>query len=382
MRLRSRRTLTLSLATLLATASAAASTAPASALPTRAPIATRLGLTLAQFVHAHPTFPGVAVAVRAPGLAWSGAAGLADRSSRTPLTTAAPFRIASVTKTFTAAAILRLVENGKLTLDDPIGQHLSSYTVALLRHGGYDVSAIRVRNLLQHTSGLHDYADDPAYQTFVLSHPRHRWTRAEQLRFAVNHGKPLFPPDTDFHYTDTDYILLGEILERVTGRGLAAAYRTLLGFNRLGLHHTYLETLEPTPAHTRTRAHQYLGATDTAGFDPSFDLYGGGGLVSTVDDLARFYRALINGHVYKNAATLRTMLGNPRSRHPSDLGMGIFAESVGQETCLHHDGFWGTTVLHCPHTDVTIAITVNQAEDFDTAIQQLEATVLQIVNRT
>ena len=174
MRLRSRRTLTLSLATLLATASAAASTAPASALPTRAPIATRLGLTLAQFVHAHPTFPGVAVAVRAPGLAWSGAAGLADRSSRTPLTTAAPFRIASVTKTFTAAAILRLAENGKLTLDDPIGQHLSSYTVALLRHGGYDVSAIGVRNLLQHTSGLHDYADDPAYQTFVLGHPRHR----------------------------------------------------------------------------------------------------------------------------------------------------------------------------------------------------------------
>jgi D-alanyl-D-alanine carboxypeptidase len=112
---------------------------------------------------------------------------------------------------------------------------------------------------------------------------------------------------------------------------LAAAYRALLSFDRIGLDHTYLETLEPTPAQAKMRGRQYLGTTDTAGFDPSFDLYGGGGLVSTVDDLARFYRALLGGHVFKKAATLRTMLGKPRSAHVSDLGRGILAESVGQE---------------------------------------------------
>jgi D-alanyl-D-alanine carboxypeptidase len=283
-----------------------------------------------------------------------------------------------VTKTFTAAAILRLAEEDKLSLDDPIARHLSPATVALLRHGGYDVDAIRVRHLLQHTSGLYDYAEDPAYQTFVVSHPRHRWTRAEQVRFAINHGKPLARPGTSFHYADTGYVLLGEMLERLNGHGLAAAYRTLLHFNQLGLADTYLETLEPKPPSAKERAHQYLGTIDMTGADPSFDLYGGGGLVSTVNDLARFYSALLDGHVFAKPATLRTMLGSPRRPGISGLGMGIFAVSVGQETCWHHDGFWGTTVIHCPRSKVTIAITVNQASSFDTATQQLEAQVLRL----
>src|SRR5206468_13081783 len=121
---------------------------------------------------------------------------------------------------------------------------------------------------------------------------------------------------TDFHYSDTGYVLLGEILERQTGHSLAGAYRSLLGLDRLGLLHTYLETLEPTPAQATPRAHQYLGTTDTAGFDPSFDLYGGGGLVSTVNDLTRFYRARFGCPVCKNPRKRRTMLGNPRSTRP------------------------------------------------------------------
>ena len=88
---------------------------------------------------------------------------------------------------------------------------------------------------------------------------------------------------------------------------------------------------------------------DTARFDPSFDLYGGG-LVSTVDDLTRFYRALLGGHVFTKSATLRTMLGNPRQSGTGGLGMGIFADSIGQAACWHHDGFWGTSVLHCPRS--------------------------------
>ncbi len=76
------------------------------------------------------------------------------------------------------------------------------------------------------------------------------------------------------------------------------------------------------------------------------------------------------------------MLGNPRLPGISGLGIGIFAESIGQTACWHHDGFWGTTVIHCPSSDVTIAITVNQATDVDTAIHQLDAAVLRLVNRT
>jgi CubicO group peptidase (beta-lactamase class C family) len=100
----------------------------------------------------------------------------------------------------------------------------------------------------------------------------------------------------------------------------------------------------------------------------SLDLYGGGGgLVSTVDDLTRFYRALLGGRVFAKPATLQTMLGKPHSTRLSGLGMGIFAESVGRASCWHHDGFWGITVLHCPGARVTIAISVNQANNFGAA---------------
>jgi D-alanyl-D-alanine carboxypeptidase len=130
------------------------------------------------------------------------------------------------------------------------------------------------------------------------------------------------------------------------------------------------------------RAHQYYKRLDATAFDPSFDLYGGGGLVSTVDDLARFYRALLDGKVFEKSATLRTMLGKPNPRRVADLGMGIFSNRVGGrsgEDCWAHSGFWGTTVIDCPASNVTLALTVNQAEGFDVPSQQLLATILRLV---
>jgi CubicO group peptidase (beta-lactamase class C family) len=138
--------------------------------------------------------PGVALGVISPRLRWVGAAGHDALGSGEALQPDAGFRIASVTKTFTSAAILRLGESGRLGLDDPIIDRLSSATASMLRRGGYDVHAIRIRDLLTHTSGLYDYASDPAFVSYVLAHGRHRWTRREQVRFAMSHGKPYAPP--------------------------------------------------------------------------------------------------------------------------------------------------------------------------------------------
>src|SRR5690348_7860103 len=143
---RSRPAIALSMAVIVLAALLPTQAAPAHA----AGRAARLNHLLHRFARAHPSFPGVALAVRAPRLRWAGAAGVADRATRRPLRANAGLRIASVTKTFTAAAILRLAENGELSLDDPIARHLSPATIALLRSGGYDVDAIHVRNLLQH----------------------------------------------------------------------------------------------------------------------------------------------------------------------------------------------------------------------------------------
>jgi D-alanyl-D-alanine carboxypeptidase len=195
----------------------------------------------------------------------------------------------------------------------------------------------------------------------------------------MTHGKPLFAPGTEYHYSDTGYILLGEMLERLTGRHLAAAYRALLRLDRLGLDNTYLETLEPRPARAEPRAHQYLGTVDATAVDPSFDVYGGGGYVSTVDDLARFYRALVGGRVFAKPATLRTMLGKPRPVRAGDLGLGIVAIPIAGETCFGHGGFWGVLAVHCPRSGVTIATTVNQRIGFEAPSLRLQSAVLRLV---
>ncbi len=344
---------------------ALALTGGAAGAPSSPPTPAELQAALTSFSAAHPTYPGVALAVLAPRLAWSGAAGHDALGSKTPLDRRAGFRIASVTKTFTAAAILRLVEQGRVGLDDPISKHVAPASLAALRADGYDVDAIRVRHLLMHSSGLYDYASDPTFVAYVLTHGGHDWTRLEQVRYAMAHGKPYAPPGQEFHYSDTGYVLLGEILERRTGRGLAEVYRNLLGFEQLGLAATYLESRELRPRGARARAHQYYETVDSTAFDPSFDLYGGGGLVSTVDDLARFERALVGGKVFDRPATLRTMLGKPSPKSVADAGMGIFSVPLEGQTCWGHSGFWGAAVVHCPSSGVTLAISVNQGKDFE-----------------
>lgn len=330
---------------------------------------------------ANPGVPGEVVAVRAPGLDVTVAAGLADRAARTPLQPETPFRIASVTKTFVATSVLRLVGRHRIRLDAPITRHLSRATVRTLRRGGYQPARITVRQLLRHTAGLFDYASTDAYDDRNVADPGHHWTRAEQLQFAVDHGKPVAAPGRRYHYSDTAYILLGEIIERTTGRSLAKAVRELVGFRRLGLDRTYWEQLEPAPAGAAPRAHQYYDDFDNSVLDASHDLYGGGGLVSTVGDLTRFYRALFHGKVVHDRALLRAMTKVPRSNRASGAGMGIFRVDVDGETCFEHPGYWGTDALYCPRLDLTIVRTTNQANDTEFDSGPLEAVAADLARR-
>jgi D-alanyl-D-alanine carboxypeptidase len=310
-----------------------------------------------------PSIPGLLLHVEAPsrGVDVSVAAGLDDRVTGARLSPDAGFRIASNTKTFTAAAVLRLVEEGALALDDPIADRLAPETVDTLRAGGYRPDAITVRQLLLHTSGVYDYGRDLAYQAAVNADPARHWTRLEQVHWAMDHGRPIGAPGERYAYSDTGYILLGEIAERSSGAPLAQAVRTLLHFDRLALDETYWESLEPAPPGITGRAHQYMGDLDGYGLDPSFDLYGAAGLVSTVDDLSAFYRALLRGELFARPETLATMLRIPASNTGPQAGMGIFRHDVAGVTCWGNAGMWGTFVVTCPDLDVTIAVSIDQA---------------------
>jgi D-alanyl-D-alanine carboxypeptidase len=364
----------------------AAAAAPAPSTPplTAAPTDRRWQDFVDHALAASPGVPGIALTVLAPddGVDESVAAGNGDGTGGMPgtLTPDRPFRIASNTKTFTAAATLRLVEQSAIGLDDPLAERASPDLVELLRQDGYAVDAITIRQLLQHTSGLHDYAEDPNYEAEVIADPSRRWTRADQVGEATRLGDPLGPPGQQFAYSDTDYILLGDVIERSTGKTLGAAYRDLLDLDRLGLRSTWQESIDPVPAGTPARAHQLIADLDSYDADPSFDLYGGGGLVSTTADLAHFYRALLGGAIFRDPATLRAMLEVPATNETSGAASGLFrSDAQEQGPCWSHSGFWGTYVITCPAVDVTVAVSVFQASPtppFDIAALAADAITL------
>lgn len=333
---------------------------------------------------AAPSAPGLMLRVEAPDqdLLWAGAVGLADRAGGVPLEPGMQVRIASNTKTYVAAAVLRLVEQGKVGLDSSVAPYLSPASQAALSGGGYDPARITVRHLLTHTSGLFDYAMSPQYAAAAFGDFSHRWTREEQLGFAVDSGKPVGAPGQQFHYSDTGYILLGELLERATGHPIGQAIRVLLRFDALGIRHTWFETLDTPPADAPVRAHQYIDSVDTYDLDASHDLYGGGGLVSTLEDMALFYRALLRGGVFDRPETLTTMLvvtEQSRSERPGGYAMGIGQGEHGGVVCYGHSGFWGTMARYCPALDLTVVAAVDQASEPTGAMGKLVTAVIERV---
>jgi len=321
---------------------------------------------------AWPQIPGRLLHVLAPGIGvdLEVAAGVADLRTGAPLRPGSRFRIASVTKPFVSAAALRLVEERELSLDAAVAELLPGEYDELLRSGGYDTGAITLRHLLTHTSGIYDFAADAysdaiaeGFTAQVAKDPSRRWTRFEQIEFAVSHGSPYGAPGTVFGYSDTGACLVGEVIERTTGLPMGAAIRELVGYRHLGMTVTWQETIEPEPAELPPLSHQYEGEIDVADMDASVDLYGGGGLMSTCGDLARFFRGLVRGGVFREGATLATMMtrldGLPRAPLTSEdpvsaAAMFLFRADVGDEIWWGHDGYWGTSAYTCPARDVTV----------------------------
>ena len=189
----------------------------------------KLQLVLNAFIVGNPNIPGVMVTFESDQLNihWQGSAGIDNRETNKPIAPEQPLRLASITKTYVAAAILRLMELGKLSLDDPLSEHLSQHQLEILKLGDYRPDNMSIRHLLTHTSGLWDFAQSE-YFGVVGTSPDHRWTRDEQLKFAMDHGEPYGEPGEFYRYSDTGYILLGEIIERRSGLGLAPALRKML----------------------------------------------------------------------------------------------------------------------------------------------------------
>lgn len=319
-----------------------------------------------------PELPSVSAMVEAPliNFRWQSARPGPSASLGSAPDLAAPFRIASITKTFVAATVLRLVETNVLTLEHPVAGLLSNPTQELLAAACHDPSRITIDHLLTHTSGLPDHASLPEYEQAVLAMPAHRWSRAEQLALALQQPPVAAAPGLHARYSDTGYVLLGEIIERATELPLGVAVRHCIDYRSLGLNHTWWEDDEAAPADLPPRMLQRLGAVDATSFDASFDRFGGGGLVSTLGDLVRFASELFRGGVFRQTGTLAAACVVPVcARDPvavlhSRLAMVL---PMGSSWGWGHLGYWGCGVLHCPSLDITVAATVNQPYPSDAA---------------
>lgn len=260
--------------------------------------------------------PGVIVFARHGERTQRLAAGVADRARRTPMRVSDRFRVGSVTKTFVAAVVLQLVDEGKVSLDDTVERWLPG----LVPNG----AAITVRQLLDQTTGLFDYLDDGSVlEPYLAGHSTHAWTPRALVGVATKH--PVhFAPGAKWAYSNTNYIVLGLVVEAATGDTLAHQLAQRL-FGPLGLRHTSLDTSGRIAG---PHAHGYLRAgkgklQDVTRLSPTI-AWAAGAIVSTVGDVAQFYRALLQGRVLR-PATLQAMQATVPMGFPGEsYGLGLW----------------------------------------------------------
>jgi D-alanyl-D-alanine carboxypeptidase len=285
------------------------------------------------------------------------------------------FRVASNTKTYVAATVLRLWEDGQIKLDASIRDYVDPAYLAALDNDGYDTAKITVRQLLSHTSGIADHAQTKEFLQVLETRPDTSWTRAMQMDALVHWTDPVAAPGVKFYYSDDGYCLLGNIVERLTHKPLAVAVHSMLGYEKLGLSATYWETQEPVAPNAGPRAHQFFSGHDTYDWNPSLDMYGGGGIVAAPLDLARFLFNLFEGKVFKRPETLQLMLSKEGLPADSPYRLGIFEYDAGGVKAYGHSGFWGTAAFYVPSQHRAYAFAVTRQDAFKPVFQTLKAAV-------
>lgn len=239
------------------------------------------------------------------GLSGTWVAGVAHASTGAPMTADTPFLSASIGKLFVAATVLSLEDDGLLSLDDPVERWVPTETLAGLPVDGGDAgwTAVTLRLLLAHRSGLPDYFDTEAHPAHDgapgllrvwVEQPDRAWSRAELLYYARQHFTPVGAPGERFHYSDLGYDLLGLAIEGATGQPYAEVVRARL-IDPLGLEHTWYHSQEARPEGIVPYADSFVAAANLAHTPALTGDQAGGGLATTAGDLARFLRGLERG---------------------------------------------------------------------------------------
>jgi CubicO group peptidase (beta-lactamase class C family) len=295
--------------------------------------------------------PGIAVLVARDGqILFQGGYGLADLENKTPVTVKTKFRIGSVTKQFTAAAILKLAEDGKLAIDDPLAKYFPDVVNA---------QTITLRHLLTHTSGLHSFTDEPDFLSRVTKPISPAALIAEIQKYP-----PDFAPGTNFRYCNTAYFLLGEIVAKVSGQMYGEYLRTTF-FEPLGMKDTgvYVNAVPPQDAAV---GYSFEKGSVKPAVDWDMSWAGGAGaLYSTVGDLFRWTEALHAGRVVDAASFKEMTTINPLPPGVDGLSYGfglVISDVEGLPANWHNGGLhgWSSNLVRLPQQRVTLVALANE----------------------
>jgi D-alanyl-D-alanine carboxypeptidase len=348
----------------------------------------QLQCLVSQYVGQDPSVHNIelAVANEDGSYSWAGSAGVTHQQDRTPVAAETPIYLASVTKIYIATLVMVLSQDKLLSLDDPAARYLPAGLVdGIDVYGGHDYSrAVTVRQLVSMTSGIADYYEEkgPDGKTgldLFLADPAKTWTVAEMINRARTGLKPHFAPGTGLYYSDTNYQLLGMIIENVTRTPLATALQTYI-VGPLGLRHTWL-TGSPEPAGLAAPARVFDHQRDITTVRASTDYWADGGLVATPTDMIAFLRALHDGKII-SPASLRTMQtwhnrdGSPTLPAPFiEYGYGLWHfQMTGPLAALKNvvptwgaTGSTGSFLYYSQPLDLYIAGTVDSASSVMTS---------------
>ncbi len=264
-------------------------------------------------------------------------AGVADRETGRKMTVRDQFEIGSNTKTFTAVLALQLVDQGKLKLDSPVEKYLPG----VVPNG----RNITVRMLLNHTSGLFSYTADPNFFADAEKDPQHVFTERELLDIAFRHA-PTFAPGQGWAYSNTNYTLVGMIVQKVSGKGLATLVQQRIA-KPLGLRHTYYANPRATytgPGYAHGYRIKFASGTPTYTDVSDLPLGGfagaAGAIISTPAELSRFFSSLLAGDLLSPKALqqMKTTVEMPASFGTGGYGLGLMRIDSPCGTVWGHGG--------------------------------------------
>ncbi|UHA75544.1 serine hydrolase domain-containing protein [Paenibacillus sp. 481] len=285
--------------------------------------------------------PGMIIQTQNDGVKWEYGTGKSSIFAEHKMQPGFHFRIGSITKTFTATVVLQLVGEGKLSLDDSIEKWLPG----VVQGNGYDGNKITVRQLLNHTSGIASYTDDTAFMEKSFESPFKAYTANELVKVGLQ-KKPLFAPGTDFYYSNTNYVLAGLVIHKVSGKTHAEEITERL-IKPLGMKNSLVPGASSKLPEPHARAYYSTSDKqlhDITEMNPAV-ADASGDMISTANDLNRFFTELLAGKLLK-PEQMKQMLDCVESQHVRyGLGIREIKLANGASVWGHGGGIHGSVSL-------------------------------------